>query len=191
MIPSTALKYGVSQNVIKPIQVCINPGLKSRSRNTVTEYLRPRRYAGLSAVRNNTIILEVIVDRQPWIMSSKTTNDHCSLIGSLLVIPSIRIDIDTIRNTEPLALRNITVELIVNSPFKRWSSKSNAQNSEINTRCFNRFPVNAPLVFAHINALRSRPIWQSVQRQQRYSLVIGGQALRNRLAVVITPGILS
>ena len=189
MIPSTALKYRVSQNVIKPIQVCINPGLKSRSRNTVTEYLRPRRYAGLPAVRNNTIILEVIVDRQPWIMSSKTTNDQCSLIGSLLVIPSIRININTIRNTEALALRNITVELIVNSPSKRWSSKSNAQNSEINTRCFNRFPVNAPLVFAHINALRSRPIWQSVQRQQRYSLVIGGQALRNRLAVVITPGI--
>ena len=189
MIPSTALKNRVSQNIIEPIQVCINSGLKASNRNSVTERLCPRCYSCLPAVGNNGIVLKVIIDRQSWIMSSKTTNDHGSLIDGLLIIPGIRIDINTVGDTEPLALRDITAELIVNSAAKRWSTKPNAQDSEINTRCFDRLPVNAPLVFAHINTLRSGPIWQGVQRQQRYSIVIGGQAFRNRLPIVIAPGI--
>ena len=91
-------------------------------------------------------------------MSRKTTNDHRSLIGSLLVIPSIRIDIYAIGDTEALAFRDITAELIVNSAAKRWSTKPNAQDSEIDARCFNRFPVNASLMFTHVNTLCSGPV---------------------------------
>ena len=167
MIPSVALKNRVSQNIIEPIQVCINARFKTRCRNSATEHLCPRCQPGLPAFSNNTIILKVIVDRQPWIMPRKTTDDHRSLIGSLLVIPSIRIDINAIGNTETLALRDIAIKLIVNSTTERWGAKSNAQYSEIDTRSFNRFPVNAPLVFTHVNTLCSRPIWQRAQRQQR------------------------
>ena len=122
-------------------------------------------------------------------MPRKTTDDHRSFVGGLLIIPSIRIDINAIGNTEALALRDIAGKLIVNSTAERWGAKSNTQYSEIDTRSFNRLPIDAPLVFTHINTLCSGPIWQGVQRQQRYPIVIGGQAFRNRLSIVIAPGI--
>ena len=83
----------------------------------------------------------------------------------MLIIPSIRIDIDTVRNSETLALGNIATELIVNTAAKRRSTKPNPQNSEIDARSFNCIPVNSSLMLADIDALRRSSIRKNVHRQ--------------------------
>lgn len=98
-------------------------------------------------------------------MPRKAANNHGRLIGRLLIIPSIRINIDTVRNSKTLTLRNITSELIVNSTAERRRTKSNAQNSEINARSFYSIPINTSLVLADVNALRCNPIGKNVHGQ--------------------------
>ncbi len=165
MIPRTALKHRVGQDVVKPIQICINAWLISCSRNPITKDLRSRCNSGLTAICNNRLILKIVIHRQSWIMSRKAVNYHCRLVSCLLIIPSIRINIDTIRNSKALALSNISIKLIVDSTTKRRSAKSNAQNSEIDTRSLNSVPVNTSLVLADINALRCNPIGKGVHGQ--------------------------
>ena len=165
MIPRTALKHRVGQDVVKPIQICINAWLISCSRNPITKDLRSRCNSGLTAICNNRLILKIVIHRQSWIMSRKAANHHRCLVSCLLVIPSVRIDIDTVRNSKTLALRNITAELIVNTTAPRWSAKSNTQNGEIDTRSLNGIPVNTSLVLADINTLRCSPIGKGVHGQ--------------------------
>ena len=98
-------------------------------------------------------------------MPRKAANNHGRLIGRLLIIPSIRINIDTVRNSKTLTLRNIMSELIVNSTAERRSTKSNTQNSEINTRSFYSIPINTSLVLADVNALRCNPIRKNIHGQ--------------------------
>ena len=62
-----------------------------------------------------------------------------------------RQDIDAVGNSESLALRNISIKLIVNSTAERRSARPNAQNSEIDARSFNCVPINTPLVLSLIH----------------------------------------
>ena len=165
MIPRAALKHRVGQDIVKPIQICINAWLISCSRNLFTKDLRSRCNSRLTAICNNRPILKIVIHRQPWIMPRKAVNHHRCLIGRLLIIPSIRIEIDAVRNSKALALRNITIKLIVKSTAEGRSAKPNTQNSEIDARSFNCVPINTPLVLADINALSCNPIGKSAHRQ--------------------------
>ena len=51
---------------------------------------------------------------------------------------------------------------MVNTTAPRWSTKSNTQNSEIDTRSLNSIPVNTSLMLTDIDTLRCSPIRKNV-----------------------------
>ena len=88
-------------------------------------------------------------------MSGQICSHKGSLVKCLLIIPCIRVKIDTIRNPQALTLRDISLELIVSSSPERRRTKANTENSEINTARLNGIPIDIALVLAHIDTLGS------------------------------------